>query len=51
MEVIEALEELRELNQRQAVVDYDSMLEQKIHEAQAERIKQEEDDERLIRQG
>ena len=47
MEMMESLEELRELNQRHIAIDYEGML-QKRHETEEERIareKREEDDE------
>ena len=51
MDMIEKLEELKDLNQRQAHVDYDSMLQQYGRQQEAEEQRQEREDEEYIRSG
>ncbi|XP_043224968.1 splicing factor YJU2-like isoform X2 [Amphibalanus amphitrite] len=49
MDMIEKLEELKDLNQRQAHVDYDSMLQRYSRQQEAEEQRQEQEDEEYIR--
>lgn len=42
IELLESLEELKDLNRRQAAIDYDSMLQQYVGETAEQRIKREE---------
>ncbi|XP_023240088.1 coiled-coil domain-containing protein 94-like [Centruroides sculpturatus] len=50
MELLESLEELRDLNQRHAQVDFDNMLRQYAVYEENLRVKQEEEDEAFIRE-
>ncbi|XP_023210474.1 coiled-coil domain-containing protein 94-like [Centruroides sculpturatus] len=50
MELLESLEELRDLNQRHAQVDFDNMLKQYAVYEENLRVKQEEEDEAFIRE-
>lgn len=48
MENLEALEDLKEMNQREVVVDYNDLLKKKKDEFEAEMKRQEEEDEALV---
>eukprot|EP00058_Branchiostoma_floridae_P022382 XP_002607872.1 hypothetical protein BRAFLDRAFT_64047 [Branchiostoma floridae] len=49
MDILENLEELRDLNQRQAKVDFEAMLQQNAQSAEERRRLQEEEEERQVR--
>lgn len=48
MENLEALEDLKEINQREIVVDYDELMRKKKEEFEAEMKRQEEEDEKFV---
>ncbi|XP_035663041.1 splicing factor YJU2-like [Branchiostoma floridae] len=50
MDILENLEELRDLNQRQAKVDFEAMLQQNAQSAEERRRLQEEEEERQVRE-
>ncbi|CAH1250540.1 splicing factor YJU2-like [Branchiostoma lanceolatum] len=50
MDILENLEELRDLNQRQAKVDFETMLQQTTQSAEERRRLQEEEEERQVRE-
>ncbi|XP_077292582.1 splicing factor YJU2 [Arctopsyche grandis] len=50
IELLESLEELKDLNRRQAAVDYDTMLQQYVGEtAEARRVREEKEDEDFLK--